>query len=99
MAVATRSGAGALGRKGGKAIRMAHRDRFFARKHGSARVPLALGAAPHLGVAGKVYLNLAFLQLGFLQGEDVDIKLACNLVEARVLFEHGAQTVDVPRGK
>ena len=76
-----------------------HAQRFLAAKDRGARVALALGVAPGLVIAGQVDLHLAFLQLSFLQRQDVDIELLRNLDKARVLFEHGAQAVDVPRGE
>ena len=48
---------------------------------------------------GQVDIDLAFLQLGLLQRQDIDVEFLRDLNKARVLFEHGAQAVDVPRGE
>ena len=72
-------------------------QRFLAAKDRGARVALALGVAPGLVIAGQVDIDLALLQLGLLQRQDIDVEFLRDLDKARVLFEHGAQAVDVPR--
>ena len=44
---------------------------LFAGEHHGARIALLLGGAPILVVAGQIQLHLAYLALGFLQGEDL----------------------------
>jgi hypothetical protein len=73
-----------------------HLERFLPGEDGRTRVPLLLRRVPILLVAGKVYLGLPFLGLGFLQAEDVRLMLGHELLE-RALPHHGADAVDVPR--
>ena len=89
----------ALAGVGQQGIGAQHAQRFLAAKDRGARIAFALGVAPGLVIAGQVDIDLALLQLGLLQRQDVDIELLRDLDKARVLFEHGAQAVDVPRGE
>ena len=89
----------ALAGVGQQCIGAQHAQRFLAAKDRGARVALALGVAPGLVIAGQIDIDLALLQLGLLQCQDIDIELLCDLDKARVFFEHGAQAVDVPRGE
>ena len=84
---------------GQQRVGVQHAQRFLAAKDSGARVALTLGVAPSLVVAGQVDLHLAFLQLSLLQRQDIDVEFLRDLNKARVLFEHGAQAVDVPRSK
>ena len=63
---------------------------------GRAGVALALCVAPGLVVAGQVELDLALLELGLLDGEDVRARGLHHVGEAGVLLHDGAQAVDVP---
>ena len=74
-------------------------QRLLAAKDRGARIAFTLGVAPGLVIAGQVNIDLAFLQLGLLQCQDIDVEFLRDLDKARVLFEHGAQAVDVPRGE
>ncbi len=74
-----------------------HLQRLFLAEHRRARIALALGVAPELMVAGKVHLDLAFLQLGFLQGEHIGVQLGKGVHEP--LLHNGAQAVHVPRNQ
>ena len=84
---------------GWQRIGVQHAQWFLAAKDRGARVALALGVAPGLVIAGQVDIDLAFLQLGLLQRQDIDVEFLRDLDKARVLFEHGAQAVDVPRSE
>ena len=84
---------------GQQRVGMQHTQRFLAAKDRGARVTLALGVAPGLVITGQVDLHLAFLQLGFLQRQDIDVEFLRDLNKARVLFKHGTQAVNVPRSK
>ena len=74
-------------------------QRLLAAKDRGARIAFTLGVAPGLVIAGQVNIDLALLQLGLLQCQDIDVEFLRDLDKARVLFEHGAQAVDVPRGE
>ena len=89
----------ALAGVGQQRIGAQYAQRFLAAKDRGARVALALGVAPGLVIAGQVDIDLALLQLGLLQRQDIDVEFLRDLDKARVLFEHGAQAVDVPRGE
>ena len=84
---------------GQQGVGVQHAQWFLAAKDRGSRIALALGVAPGLVIAGQVDLHLAFLQLGFLQRQDIDVEFLRDLNKAWVLFEHGAQAVDVPRSK
>ena len=84
---------------GQQRIGVQHAQRFLAAKDRSARIAFTLGVAPGLVIAGQVNIDLAFLQLGLLQRQDIDVEFLRDLDKARVLFEHGAQAVNVPRGE
>ena len=89
----------ALAGVGQQRIGVQYAQRFLAAKDRGARVTLAFGIAPGLVVAGQGDIDLALLQLGLLQRQDIDVEFLRDLDKARVLFEHGAQAVNVPRGK
>lgn len=65
---------------------MANGQGLHARKDRGAGVTLALGIAPYLVVARQVDFYLALLQLGFLQGDYVGIKLVDDVGKAGVLL-------------
>ena len=70
-------------------------QRLLFAEYGRAGVTLLLGIAPVLAVLRQIKRGLALLQLRFLQGNDVGVQLAHDVLEA--FFQHGAQAVHVPR--
>ena len=73
---------------------MEHPQRLALGEYRGPRIALLLGVAPIAPVAFELHVDLAFLQLGFLQGEDIGIKLLENPVEA--LLGNRPQPIDVP---
>lgn len=71
---------------GQQCIGAQYAQRFLAAKNRGARVALALGVAPGLVIAGQVDIDLAFLQLGLLQRQDIDVEFLRDLNKARVLL-------------
>ena len=69
-------------------------DRFFFAKYRRSGVSLLLSVVPVLVIARKIHLNLAFLQLGFLQTENICIYFIEEVHE--VLPHNGTQTVYIP---
>lgn len=65
---------------------MQHAQRFLAAKDRGARIAFTLGVAPGLVVAGQVDIDLALLQLGLLQRQDIDVEFLRDLDKARVLL-------------
>ena len=76
-----------------------HPQRLLAREDRRPGVALALCVVPSLIITRQVELQLALLELGLLQGKDIGVQLAKDLLEAGVLLHHGTQSVDVPRNK
>ena len=66
-------------------------------KDGGAGITLLFCVVPVLLVAGQIQFDLAFLQLGLLQTEEIGIGF---LEKVHPAFSHaGTQTIDVPRNK
>ena len=89
-----------LGRGAFKKVgRSTNGKRLLAAEHGCSRISLALGIAPGLKIARQIEIHLSLLQFCFLQGKDIGIKFLRDLFKAGRLLYHGAQAVNVPRGK
>ncbi|SCJ62472.1 Uncharacterised protein [uncultured Ruminococcus sp.] len=64
------------------------------RKDGRAAVALPVGVVPILLVAGQVQINLTFLELCFLQAENIGVQSGKNIHKS--FFHYGAQAVYIP---
>ena len=69
-------------------------ERFFFCENGGAGVAFFLGVVPVLAVAGEVQVDLAFLEFGFLEAEEVGVGFGEVVQEA--FPDAGAEAVDVP---
>ena len=69
-------------------------ERLFLCKNGRSGISLFLRIIPVLMIAGKLQTDLAFLQLGFLNTEDIGIRFPEKIQKS--FIETGPQTVDIP---